>query len=74
MNLGRKVLDQALKLLVVLDVQASNALPSSNEQSDGCDFARQRETRHRRFHSSGQASFVEILKGSACSGSQVAAP
>ena len=29
MNLGRKVLDQALKLLVVLDIQRRNALLSS---------------------------------------------
>jgi hypothetical protein len=51
----------------MFSVETHSFLP--NEQSDGCDFACQSEARHRWFHSSDKASFVEILERSACSGS-----
>jgi len=35
-----------------------------NQQSDGCDLARQGQARHRWFHAAGQASLVEFLKRS----------
>jgi hypothetical protein len=47
-------------------VETRSFLP--NQQSDGRDLARQSETRQVRFHSSGNASFVEVLKrSSGCS-------
>ncbi len=41
-------------------VETNSFLP--NEQSDGRDLARQGETRQMRFHSSGNASLVEVLE------------
>src|SRR5580700_1867586 len=49
-------------LFQMFGVETDSFLP--NDQSDGCDLARQRETRHRHLHSFGEQSGVEILKGS----------
>src|SRR5215472_6069381 len=43
-------------------VETHSFLP--NQQSDGCHLARQCKSRHRRLHSAGQASFVELLEWS----------
>src|ERR1700746_636748 len=51
-------------LLQMFSVETHSFLP--NQQSNGCDLARQCETRQRGFHSPGQTSFVEILKRSRC--------
>ena len=53
-------------------VEMDSSLP--DKQSDGRDLARQSETRHRSFHSSGNAGLVEILKGLGVTAARVAAP
>jgi hypothetical protein len=47
-------------------VEAHSFLP--DDQSDGGDFARQGETRHRWLHSFGKQSRVELLERSGDSG------
>ena len=59
-------------LFSMLGVETNSFLP--NQQSAGHDLARQREARRRRLHASGNASLVEILKGTCGDAAKVAAP
>src|SRR5271170_271205 len=48
----------------LFSVETNSFLP--NEQSDGCDLARQGQACHRWFHAAGKASLVEILERPSC--------